>query len=134
MRYILLFLVMVSKFPHWLDPWTLCSCIVSLCFLLASRLSFLVAEICLLAGSARNAYHTKYVGNFVRKDLVSCAALRKGVFAAGATFVLVNMIASILYYWSYSKANTDGWMKHRNDGVGMEEFGPEKSRVANINA
>ncbi|WOK93381.1 hypothetical protein Cni_G02078 [Canna indica] len=98
-------------------------------------ISFLVAEACLLAGSARNAYHTKYVGYYLKKDLVSCATLRKGVFAAGAAFVLINMIASLLYYWNYTKANTGGWMKHQNEGgVGMVEFGTEKSRLAATNA
>ncbi|CAD5191372.1 uncharacterized protein LOC135598769 [Musa acuminata AAA Group] len=99
-----------------------------------SWISFLVAEVCLLAGSARNAYHTKYVGYFAKKDLSSCTALRKGVFAAGATFVLLSMISSLLYYWSYSKADMGGWVKHQNEGgVGMAEFGPEKRGLGNTN-
>lgn len=93
-----------------------------------------MAEVCLLAGSARNAYHTKYVGYFAKKDLSSCTALRKGVFAAGATFVLLSMISSLLYYWSYSKADMGGWVKHQNEGgVGMAEFGPEKRGLGNTN-
>ena len=71
-----------------------------------------------MAGSARNAYHTKYRGAFGAHDL-SCATLRKGVFAAGAALTLLSMLASILYYWAHSKADTGGWEKHRNEGVGL---------------
>lgn len=76
------------------------------------------AEACLLAGSARNAYHTKYRGIFGGDDL-SCATLRKGVFAAGAALALLSMLGSLFYYWAHSKADTGGWEKHNNEGVGM---------------
>uniref|UniRef100_A0A6N2N560 Uncharacterized protein n=1 Tax=Salix viminalis TaxID=40686 RepID=A0A6N2N560_SALVM len=81
-------------------------------------LSFLGAEACLLAGSARNAYHTKYRGYFLKHDL-SCATLRRGVFAAGAALTLLSLIGSVLYYWAHSRADTGGWEKHQNEGVGM---------------
>lgn len=59
----------------------------------------------MLAGSVRNAYHTKY------KNLLdnppSCATLRKGVFGAGAAFVFLTAVVSELYYVSYSKAARD---------------------------
>ncbi|KAL3644673.1 hypothetical protein CASFOL_009853 [Castilleja foliolosa] len=87
-------------------------------FFIFSWLSFLAAEACLLAGSARNAYHTKYRATFHVEHL-SCATLRKGVFAAGAALTLISMTASILYYWAHSKVNTGGWEKHRNEGLGM---------------
>ncbi|GAB2214611.1 hypothetical protein Drorol1_Dr00018966 [Drosera rotundifolia] len=80
-----------------------------------SWVTFLVAEACLLAGSARNAYHTRYRRIFGGQE-ISCATLRKGVFAAGAAMTLLSMIGSILYYWSHSKADTGGWEKHRNEG------------------
>lgn len=83
-----------------------------------NRVSFLAAEACLLAGSARNAYHTKYRGFFVGNDL-SCATLRKGVFAAAAALTLLSLLASILYYWAHSRADTGGWQKHQNEGVGL---------------
>ena len=76
------------------------------------------AEACLLAGSARNAYHTKYRGFFLQGDF-SCATLRRGVFAAGAALTLLSLIGSILYYWAHSRADTGGWEKHQNEGVGM---------------
>lgn len=104
-------------------------------FVMMNRLSFLVAEACLIAGSARNAYHTKYVGFYVKKDLMSCAALRKGVFAAAAAMVLLSLVSLLLYSWSYAKADTGGWVKHQNDaGVGMAEYGPEKREFGNSQA
>ncbi|KAA8532668.1 hypothetical protein F0562_032701 [Nyssa sinensis] len=83
-----------------------------------SWVSFLGAEACLLAGSARNAYHTKYRGFFDAQDL-SCTTLRKGVFGAGAALALLSMLGSILYYWAHSRADTGGWEKHHNEGLGM---------------
>ena len=83
-----------------------------------ARTSFLGAEACLLAGSAKNAYHTKYRGTF-RVDHLSCATLRKGVFAAGAALTLLSLLGSVLYYWTHSKADTGGWQKHQNEGLGM---------------
>ncbi|KAL0430175.1 UNVERIFIED_CONTAM: hypothetical protein Sradi_0643500 [Sesamum radiatum] len=87
-------------------------------FFIFSWVSFLAAEACLLAGSARNAYHTKYRAVFHVEHL-SCATLRKGVFAAGAALTFISMMASILYYWTHSKADTGGWEKHHNEGLGM---------------
>lgn len=83
-----------------------------------TRVSFLGAEACLLAGSTRNAYHTRYKGFFGAKDL-SCATLRKGVFAAGAALTLMSLVGSLFYYWTHSKADTGGWEKHRSEGLGM---------------
>lgn len=77
---------------------------------------FFIAEICLLAGSVRNAYHTKY------KNLVnnpSCATLRKGVFGAGAAFVFLTAIVSEFYYVSYSKANEGQANYGKDTGVRM---------------
>ncbi|MBA0635372.1 hypothetical protein Godav_024393 [Gossypium davidsonii] len=66
---------------------------------------FLIAEVCLLAGSVRNAYHTKYRN--LLDNPPSCATLRKGVFGAGAAFVFLTAVVSELYYVSYSKAARD---------------------------
>ncbi|KAK7357748.1 hypothetical protein VNO80_17044 [Phaseolus coccineus] len=95
-----------------------CSATCAVASFILSWISFLGAEACLLAGSARNAYHTKYRGYFVKHDL-SCATLRKGVFAAGAALTLLSMLTSILYYWAHSKADTGFWEKHRNEGLGL---------------
>ncbi|KAK8968542.1 hypothetical protein KSP40_PGU015882 [Platanthera guangdongensis] len=91
-----------------------------------SWLCFLAAEVCLVAGSARNAYHTKYIGYYEKKDLTSCIALRKGVFAAAAAFVLILIISSLSFYWSYANTETAGWVKHQNEGVAMAEQGEDK--------
>jgi hypothetical protein len=67
--------------------------------------TFLIAEACLVAGSVRNAYHTKYRNRTIfGNDLPSCETVRKGVFAAGAAFVLFTGILSEFYYISYSKS------------------------------
>ncbi|KAK4260784.1 hypothetical protein QN277_003856 [Acacia crassicarpa] len=87
-------------------------------FFIFSWITFLGAEACLLAGSARNAYHTKYRGAFGQNNL-SCATLRKGVFAAGAALTLLSLLTSIAYYWTHSRADTGGWEKHQNEGVGL---------------
>ncbi|KAK8363595.1 hypothetical protein V6Z12_A03G173000, partial [Gossypium hirsutum] len=93
-------------------------------FFVFSWLSFLGAEACLLAGSAKNAYHTKYRGIFGGEN-ISCATLRKGVFAAGAALTLLSLVGSVFYYWAHSRADTGGWQKHQNEGVGMTEQPPE---------
>ncbi|MCL7044190.1 hypothetical protein MKW94_005231 [Papaver nudicaule] len=90
----------------------------SVIFFVISWLGFLGAEACLLAGSAKNAYHTKYIADYNLPNF-SCATLRKGVFAAAAALTLISMVGSILYYWSHTKADTGGWQKHTNEGLGM---------------
>ncbi|GER56523.1 hypothetical protein STAS_34253 [Striga asiatica] len=83
--------------------------------------TFLIAEICLLAGSVRNAYHTKYRSRFFDNP-PSCETVRKGVFAAGAAFVLFTGIISEFYYVSYSKAR-GGFGPHGGEiGVGMAAY------------
>ncbi|KAG6513754.1 uncharacterized protein LOC121973200 [Zingiber officinale] len=74
------------------------SCAVSL--FLSSWLTFLVAEICLLTGSVRNAYHTAFRGLFFMND-PSCEVLRKGVFASGAAFAFLTTILAVFYYILY---------------------------------
>ncbi|BAT92532.1 hypothetical protein LR48_Vigan1104s000400 [Vigna angularis] len=65
---------------------------------------FIIAEICLLAGSVENAYHTKYRHNIFANKELSCETVRKGVFAAGAAFVFFTAIVSQFYYVNYSSA------------------------------
>ncbi|KAI4357749.1 hypothetical protein L6164_001680 [Bauhinia variegata] len=95
-----------------------CSTTFTVFFFIFSWVSFLGAEACLLAGSARNAYHTKYRATFGIGHL-SCATLRKGVFAAGAALTLLSLLASVFYYWAHTRADTGGWQKHREEGLGM---------------
>lgn len=67
------------------------------------RLTFLVAEACLIAGAAKNAYHTKYRGMIYAQNF-SCETLRKGVFVAGAVFAVATMVLNVYYYMYFSKA------------------------------
>nr|GMD92456.1 uncharacterized protein LOC109150658 [Ipomoea batatas] len=86
-------------------------------------LTFFIAEVCLLAGSVRNAYHTRYRSSILRDDKqVSCETLRKGVFAAGAAFILFTGTISEFYYASYSKARgTPGQYSGAAD-IGMAAY------------
>ncbi|KAK4744298.1 hypothetical protein SAY87_010610 [Trapa incisa] len=81
---------------------------------------FIIAEMCLLAGSVRNAYHTKYRTIF-SENPPSCQTVRKGVFGAGAAFVFFNTIVSLFYYICYAKA-----------GDGFLPYGPGGSREAAV--
>ncbi|CAL1397924.1 unnamed protein product [Linum trigynum] len=75
---------------------------------------FIIAEVCLLAAAIRNAKHTGYL-----TDSFSCKALRKGIFGAGAAFILFTGIASEFYYIHHSKAS-DGMPSLAGDaGVTM---------------
>ncbi|KAK3018873.1 hypothetical protein RJ639_004438 [Escallonia herrerae] len=83
--------------------------------------TFLIAGICLLAGSVRNAYHTKY-RTYLSDNPPSCETLRKGIFGAGAAFIVFTGIVSELYYVSYSKAN-DGLLSNAGDaGIRMGTY------------
>jgi len=69
------------------------------------RVTFAIAEACLIAGATKNAYHTKY------RDMVyagnwTCQSLRKGVFIAGAVFVVFTMILDVYFYMYYAKATS----------------------------
>jgi len=98
-------------------------------FFILSWINFLGAEACLLAGSAKNAYHTKYRALF-KVEHLSCATLRKGVFAAGAALTLLSLLGSVLYYWAHARADTGGWEKHQNEGLGMtnSSFAPHQQQ------
>ncbi|KAJ4836134.1 Agamous-like MADS-box protein mads3 [Turnera subulata] len=79
------------------------------------RVFFFIAGVCLLAASVRNAYHTKYLSDLSH----SCKKVRKGVFVAGAAFMVLTGIVSELYYVSYSKANDNQPPYGRDTGIRM---------------
>ncbi|GKV45862.1 hypothetical protein SLEP1_g52894 [Rubroshorea leprosula] len=81
---------------------------------ITSWVFFFLAEVCLLAGSVRNAHHTKYLGS-----KISCQVLRRGVFGAGAAFIVLTGIVSELYYVSHSKANDGQATYARDTGIRM---------------
>ncbi|XP_028768253.1 uncharacterized protein LOC114737874 [Neltuma alba] len=77
----------------------------SIIYFMLSWVTFLVAEACLIAGASKNAYHTKYRGMIYAQNF-SCESLRKGVFVAGAVFVVATMILNVYYYMYFNKATT----------------------------
>ncbi|XP_078427409.1 uncharacterized protein LOC144699939 [Wolffia australiana] len=93
----------------------------SLLFFILCWLTFLIAAACLLAGSVRNAYHTRYRTIFDPTEPPSCETLRRGVFAAGAAFVFFTAIFSEIYVLLYSKARGDGAAPYKS-GVGMSSY------------
>ncbi|XAR68367.1 hypothetical protein NMG60_11003467 [Bertholletia excelsa] len=82
---------------------------------------FIIAEICLLAGSVRNAYHTKYRAIFSEVP-PSCQTVRKGVFGAGAAFIFLNCIVSELYILFFTKARDSFHPYGGEVGVGMGTY------------
>ena len=90
--------------------------------IVCDRLFFLIAEICLLAGSVRNAYHTKYRTIFSELP-PSCETVRKGVFAAGAAFIFLTAIVNKFYYICYSSARENSFQAYGGEtGVGMGTY------------
>lgn len=69
------------------------------------------AEACLLVGSIKNAYHTKYLAIYAAVDSLVCETLHKGVFVGGAVFLILSMVGSIAYYWVHSMVDISGWEK-----------------------
>ncbi|KAF5473123.1 hypothetical protein F2P56_009761, partial [Juglans regia] len=91
----------------------------AICLFITCWVTFVIAEACLLAGSVRNAYHTKYTTKLTDNP-PSCEMLRRGIFGAGAAFVVLTGVFSELYYVSYSKANDDHMSSYARDtGVRM---------------
>lgn len=93
-------------------------------YFVSSWVTFLVAEACLIAGAKKNAYHTKYRDIIYAHDF-SCEMLRKGVFIAGAVFVVATMILNVYFYMYFTKATTTqaGQKTNRsNSTVGMTGF------------
>ncbi|KAH7516531.1 hypothetical protein FEM48_Zijuj10G0144900 [Ziziphus jujuba var. spinosa] len=96
----------------------------SIIYFVSSWLTFLVAEACLIAGATKNAYHTKY-RDMIYAQNFSCESLRKGVFVAGAVFVVATMILNVYYYMYFTKATTSQ-ASHKanrsNSSVGMTGY------------
>ncbi|CAL9752277.1 unnamed protein product [Musa acuminata subsp. burmannicoides] len=115
-------LMVVSKcfcFGRSLGPGGPRAC--ALLLFLLSWLTFIIAEACLLAGSVRNAHHTRYRNMFFDGNL-SCETVRKGVFGAGAAFVFFTAILSELYYVFYGKAARDSGTAPLGASVGMSSY------------
>ncbi|KAJ0455097.1 putative modifying wall lignin-1/2 [Helianthus anomalus] len=87
----------------------------------SSWLTFLVAEACLIAGAKKNAYHTTYKN---MTESFSCDTLRKGVFVAGAVFVVATMVLNVYFYMYFTKATTQAAHKTNRSSstVGMTGY------------
>ncbi|KAJ7968511.1 Fiber protein Fb34 [Quillaja saponaria] len=90
----------------------------AICLFITNWVTFIIAVSCLLGGSVRNAYNTKYRA-LVTDTPPSCDTLRKGIFAAGAAFVVLTGVVSELYYVFYSKAKDVPPPYARDSGVRM---------------
>ncbi|MCO5592783.1 hypothetical protein L7F22_046786 [Adiantum nelumboides] len=96
-------------------------------FFILNWLSFLVAEICFLAGAVQNAKHIRYFSRIQTSDKPTCSAIRKDTFAAGVAFTFFTFILSVSYYLCCSKAQQSGsWKNQFNNrgetGVNMASY------------
>ncbi|ONK81515.1 uncharacterized protein A4U43_C01F30000 [Asparagus officinalis] len=82
----------------------------SIIYFASSWLTFLVASACLIAGATKNAYHTKY-RHMIHAQSWTCESLRKGVFIAGAVFIILTMFLNIYYYMYFAKATSQAARK-----------------------
>ncbi|XP_022734379.1 uncharacterized protein LOC111287951 isoform X1 [Durio zibethinus] len=94
--------------PSGSRTWAVILFIICWYLRISPKLFFLIAEICLLAGSVRNAYHTKYRTIFSEQP-PSCETVRKGVFGAGAAFIFLTAIVNKFYYICYSSASENSF-------------------------
>ena len=67
------------------------------------RVTFVIAEACLLAGLLQSAYHTGYRTVFFQNP-PDCETVRRGTFGAGAAFALFTCVLTSAYYYYFSKA------------------------------
>ncbi|KAJ7564216.1 hypothetical protein O6H91_02G007500 [Diphasiastrum complanatum] len=89
--------------------------------LVLSWLTFIISEICLVAGASRAAYRTKSKVFFGTTEL-NCETLRRGIFSAAAAFAVFTLIFSEGYYLAQSKAQDVLWQPYDRFGgsaVGM---------------
>ncbi|MED6160020.1 hypothetical protein PIB30_047559 [Stylosanthes scabra] len=86
----------------------------SIIYFMSSWVTFIIAEACLIAGATKNAYHTKYRGMIYAQNF-SCESLRKGIFIAGAIFVVATMILNVYYYMYFTKATTTTASSHKGN-------------------
>ncbi|KAJ0039170.1 hypothetical protein Pint_21958 [Pistacia integerrima] len=99
-------------------------------YFISSWATFLVAEACLIAGATKNAYHTKYRGMILAHNF-SCETLRKGVFIAGAVFVVATMILNVYFYMYFTKATAAQAARKENRAsstVGMTGAGVQAEK------
>uniref|UniRef100_A0A0E0B0R2 Fiber protein Fb34 n=1 Tax=Oryza glumipatula TaxID=40148 RepID=A0A0E0B0R2_9ORYZ len=95
----------------------------SIIYFASSWVTFMIAESCLIAGATKNAYHTRY-RHMVYAGSWTCESLRKGVFIAGAVFVVFTMILNVYFYMYYTKSTSQAAKKinKTTPNVGMTGY------------
>ncbi|BAF26867.2 Os10g0495900, partial [Oryza sativa Japonica Group] len=83
------------------------------------RLTFLIAESCLLAGLVQSAYHTRYRKVFFENP-PDCETVRRGTFGAGAAFSLITCVLTGAYYFYFSKSRVS--YARREATIGMSPY------------
>ncbi|KAM0895814.1 hypothetical protein ACQ4PT_023618 [Festuca glaucescens] len=84
-----------------------------------ARLTFLIAEACLLAGLVQSAYHTGY-RPVIFENPPDCETVRWGTFGAGAAFALITGVLTGSYYYCFSKSR--GSYQRPEAAIGMSRF------------
>ncbi|KAJ7568806.1 hypothetical protein O6H91_01G049400 [Diphasiastrum complanatum] len=98
-----------------------------------SWFSFIIAEICLIAGASKAAYRTKSTTFFSTHPL-TCETLRKGIFSAAAAFSFFTLIFSEGYYVSQLGADDGPWQPQSYAGasVGMTSYPKSREDQARV--
>ncbi|KAM0906843.1 hypothetical protein ACQ4PT_016537 [Festuca glaucescens] len=91
----------------------------ALMLFLSSWLTFLIAEVCLLAGLVQSAYHTGY-RKVIFENPPDCETVRRGTFAAGAAFALITGVLTGSYYYYFSKSRVS--YQRPEAAIGMSRY------------
>ena len=89
---------------------------IQLFWLVLHRVTFIIAEACLLAGLVQSAYHTGYRKVFFENP-PDCSTVRRGTLVAGAAFALFTCALTSAYYYCFSKARVN--FHRREATIGM---------------
>lgn len=86
------------------------------------RISFIIAELCLLVGARLNTIRTHAIVNFSDEtddleDELHCKQVKKSLFGAGAAFSFLTLLFSELYYVFITKASEGSWQQSYNNGA-----------------
>lgn len=93
--------------------------ILSVCTLVTSWFTFVIAEIFLLSGAILN--NIRSIGQVdegvTSQDEVNCAHAKKLIFAIGAAFAFLTMLLSLGYYFlqAGAKSKENQWNSYRTD-------------------
>ncbi|XP_024541804.1 uncharacterized protein LOC9658347 [Selaginella moellendorffii] len=91
-----------------------------------TKIVFIIAEACLLAGVNRNQMRTKTI-YFQGQNVPDCETISKGIFSAAAAFTFFCLILSLSYYVSAAKSEDSYPLPPRPPSVGMTMFPQQPS-------